>query len=265
MTYEKRDTLLKLEKVNMVLGGRQILRDVDAEIKDIVREGHTQGQVVCFLGPSGIGKSVLSRIIAGLWAPTSGKVTLVGGKPVRKGLVGMVPQNYLLFDFATVRENFAIAAKQSPNGKGPAKLKDYVERFHLERFMDLYPGQLSGGTRQRVAIVRQLLCSEHLLIMDEPFSGLDPIMKQRACGLISEVAAMDELHTIILVTHDVTEGMSVADTVWLMGREPGLPGARIVAEYDLAAMEMCWSEHLLADPKFLGLVAGVKERFKTLV
>lgn len=258
ITYEKLQTLVSIEHVSLTLGGRQILRDVNAAVQNITRQDCIQGQVVCFLGPSGIGKTQLSRIIAGLQAPTTGRV-LLNGVPAARGVVGMVPQTSTLFEFATVQENFSIAAKYDIK-KTPA-MADYVNRFELKPFLNMYPAQLSGGTRQRVAIVRQLLCSEHLLVMDEPFSGLDLLMKQRACALITQVANLDELNTIIVVTHDVTEGMSIADTVWLMGREAGMPGARIIAQYDLAADNLCWRPDLIHDKMFLEYVAAVKARF----
>lgn len=266
MSYTNGTVLLSVDRVCLTLGARQILRDVSVQVRDIVRPDCVTGQVICFLGPSGIGKTRLSRIIAGLDRPTSGTVTLPGGTPVHKGLVGMVPQNYLLFDFLTVEDNLAVAGRQSGLSEiqGRRKAAGYVEQFGLGGYLGLYPGQLSGGTRQRAAIVRQLMCSEHLLVLDEPFSGLDLIMKRRACELITQVANLDETNTVILVTHDVTEGMSVADTVWLMGVEAGLPGATIVEQVDLAEQGLCWHPELTQDARFLAEVARVKERFLAL-
>lgn len=257
-SFVKAECLLSVRDVSLRYGSRLILRDVDADIYDIVRPGFEQGQVVCFLGPSGIGKTQLSRIIAGLQAPTTGQV-LVAGRPVEKGVVGMVPQQYRLFEFATVAENLKIAASSKAGWRDRAQ--PYLQLFDLERYLDHYPKALSGGTRQRVAIVRQVLSSEHFIIMDEPFSGLDVRMKERAVGVIRTLSQLDTLNTIIVVTHDVTEGMSVADTVWLMGREGEEPGARIVETFDLAADGFAWREDLLTDPAFLQLVGMVKQCF----
>jgi ABC-type nitrate/sulfonate/bicarbonate transport system ATPase subunit len=272
MPYEKKDTILRVENVGLQYGDKIILRDVDAEVRNIVRPGCSQGQVICFLGPSGVGKTQLSRIIAGLNQPTSGRV-LVGPQlePVRKGMVGMVPQNYPLFEYATVADNLTIAGRQAGLAKGQIEEKGLalLNAFDLWSYRHYYPRHLSGGTRQRVAIIRQLICSDHYLIMDEPFSGLDLINKQRACELITKVSMLDELNTIIIVTHDVTEGMSVADTVWLMGYEQTptgayLPGARLIEEYDLAAADLCWHPDILVNPRFIEFVAQVKTRFRTL-
>ena len=94
-----------------------------------------------------------------------------------------------------------------------------LKEFELEDKFNLYPAQLSGGQRQRCAIIQQILCSEHFLLMDEPFSGLDLLMLEKTCELITKVADMDDLNTIIVVTHDVTAACSVADHLWLMGRD----------------------------------------------
>lgn len=280
--YVKTDVLLKVDHVSLKFkvgdGERIILRDVCADISDIVRPDGVTGQVVCFLGPSGIGKTQLSRVMAGLQKPSGGGVYVDQGHmavagvripemlPVHKGLVGMVPQNYTVFEFATVHENFTIAGKMAglTEAQSDEKSRGFIEEFGLEKYMNMYPAALSGGTRQRVAIVQQLMCSDHFLIMDEPFSGLDPVMKSKACELITQVANRDELNTIVLVTHDVTEGMSVADTIWLMGREAGLPGARVVRQIDLADMDLCWHPDIQQEPRFQSLVADVKASFAGL-
>jgi ABC-type nitrate/sulfonate/bicarbonate transport system ATPase subunit len=267
ITYKLTDTLVSIKGVNLTLGGNCILHDVNAEIRDIERADAIQGQVVCFLGPSGIGKTRLARIIAGLDQPTSGAVeVMVEGKltPVRKGIVGVVPQNYQLFDFLTVRQNLAVAIKQHQGAVSGDQLVEYVQTFDLTPHLDKYPIQLSGGTRQRVAIVRQLLCSEHFIIMDEPFSGLDPIMKQRTCDVITKVASMNTINTIIVITHDVTEGMAVADKVWVMGKRPD-GGANIREEIDFAALGIAWNPNIYSDPVFLNEVIRVKAGFKALI
>lgn len=260
LAYTRAETLLKIDHVTLQFGAKVVLRDVCAEIANITREDCVEGQVVCFLGPSGVGKTQLSRILAGLSTPTSGTVTLAHDQPVQRGQVGMVPQNYVLFEYLTVRDNLAVAARQGQRPVDGHLLADLGLTEHLDK----YPAQLSGGTRQRVAIVRQILCSNHYLVMDEPFSGLDPLMKAKATALIRHVAQLDDLNTIILVTHDVTEGMSVADTVWLMGNPDGT-GANIVEQYDLAAMGLAWRPDIQDGPQFQALVRDVKARFRTLI
>ena len=94
---------------------------------------------------------------------------------------------------------------------------EFLKEFDLADKFNLYPVLLSGGQRQRCAIIQQILCSEHFLLMDEPFTGLDLIMLEKTCELIQKVADMDDLNTIIVVTHDVTAACAVADHLWLMG------------------------------------------------
>lgn len=266
------DTLLKIDHVSLSYGDKVILRDVNAEIRDIIREGRTQGQVVGFLGPSGIGKTQLFRIVAGLNHPTSGQV-LVNSTltPVKAGMVGVVAQNYPLFENRTIFSNLVLAAKQMNQSSEAAheKALAYLKRLEMMDQAQLYPAQISGGQRQRIAIAQQLLCSEHFLLMDEPFSGLDVVMEAKVCELINEIACLDELNTIIVVTHDVTAAATVADHLWLMGRDKDasgnfIPGARIQETFDLIERDLCWRPDITNTPHFLEFVREVKDRFQTL-
>jgi ABC-type nitrate/sulfonate/bicarbonate transport system ATPase subunit len=266
------DTLLKVDHVGLSYDDKVILRDVNAEIRDIVRDDCTQGQVVGFLGPSGIGKTQLFRIIAGLNQPTSGQV-LVNSTltPVKAGMVGVVAQNYPLFENRTIFSNLMLAAKQTEKNTQAAheKVLKYLKRLDMLECSQLYPAQISGGQRQRIAIVQQLLCSEHFLLMDEPFSGLDLVMEAKVCELINEIACLDELNTIIVVTHDATAAATVADHLWLMGRDRDaagniIPGARIQETYDLIERDLCWHPGITNSAAFLEFVREVKERFQTL-
>jgi len=266
------ETLLKIDHVSLSYDDKVVLRDVNAEIRDIVREGRTQGQVVGFLGPSGIGKTQLFRIVAGLNHPTSGQV-LVNSTltPVKAGMVGVVPQNYPLFENRTIFSNLILAAKQMHKNSESAheQVLKYLKRLDMLDQAQLYPAQISGGQRQRIAIAQQLLCSEHFLLMDEPFSGLDLVMEAKVCELINEIACLDDLNTIIVVTHDVTAAASVADHLWLMGRDRDeggrvIPGARIQETYDLIERDLCWHPEITNSPRLLEFVREVKERFHTL-
>ncbi|MCI0574349.1 MAG: ATP-binding cassette domain-containing protein, partial [Myxococcaceae bacterium] len=254
------------------LGGNLILRGVDLEVKDVRRPGKVAGQVVGLLGPSGIGKTRLFRIMAGLDAPDRGQV-LIGdpGKPVERGMVGVVAQHYPLFDHRTVLGNLLVAGAQAGLSRAQARQRadSYLKRFRLEDRALLYPCQLSGGQRQRVAIAQQFMCSEHFLLMDEPFSGLDPIAVDRVAELIQEVASLHELNTIIVVTHDISAALEVADTLWLMGRdrdESGriVPGARIKATYNLIDRGLAWRQGITTAPEFLEVLQEVVARFPDL-
>jgi polar amino acid transport system ATP-binding protein/sulfate transport system ATP-binding protein len=270
--YERRGTLLDIQGIRFERNGAAILRDLYAQIRDVVRPGMSQGQIVGLLGPSGVGKTTLFKILAGLVDPDEGTVRIgEAGIPANPGLVGVVTQNYVLFEHRTVLGNLLIAGKQAGMSSADAKTRamEYLERFGLTAHAEKYPMQLSGGQRQRVAIAQQLLCSEHYLVMDEPFSGLDVIAQEKVQELLIEVSRRHDENTIILVTHDVSAAVAVCDTIWLMGRdrEPGgaiIPGARIVEVIDLIERDLAWHPDIRTRPGFHALVDEIKARFHTL-
>jgi len=265
-------TLLSVKGVSLSFSGKPILRDVNAEVRDVRRPGVVTGQVVGLLGPSGIGKTQLFRILSGLNAPDSGTV-LVGEKqePVRRGMVGVVAQSYPLFAHRTVLGNLLVAGRMAGLSSEEAKKRSraLLARFGMEEHAGKWPSQLSGGQRQRVAIARQVLCSEHFLLMDEPFSGLDLVQLENVVELLYEVASAHELNTIIVVTHDITAAVEVADVLWLLGRdrdEKGnvIPGARVQETYDLVARGLAYRKGITGTPEFLALRQEIRERFPTL-
>jgi polar amino acid transport system ATP-binding protein/sulfate transport system ATP-binding protein len=259
IAHERRETLLRIEHLHARAGDALVLRDVDAEIKNVVRPGVAQGQVVAILGPSGVGKTTLLRVLAGLLAPAAGRVLLTERlMPVRAGMVGVVHQTYPLFEHRTVLGNLLAAADE------PAKARELLVRFGLGDRAGAWPAELSGGERQRVAILQQLMCGHTYLVMDEPFSGLDPLNKAKACELIADVSTLDERTTIIVVTHDIREAIKIADTLWLLGREPGLAGCRIVSTYDLIERELAWTPGIEHTPRFAELARELDARFATL-
>jgi polar amino acid transport system ATP-binding protein/sulfate transport system ATP-binding protein len=269
--YERRDTLIKMAGVAAERGDQLVLRDLDAEVKDVVRpDVANQGQVVGVLGPSGAGKTTLLRLLAGLDAPTRGQV-LIGEtqQPVCAGMVGVVFQNYPLLEHRTVLGNLVVAARHLRAADKEVRARALLERFRLADRADAWPGELSGGQRQRVAILQQLICGHTYLVMDEPFSGLDPLNKQHACELIAEVSTMHQRNTIVIVTHDIREAVKVSDTLWLIGRdiapsgEP-VPGNRIVETYDLIERDLAWQPDIEHTPAFDAFVHEVENRFRTL-
>ena len=264
--------LLKAENINVTLGGNPILRDLNLEIKDIRRPDAIAGQVVGLLGPSGVGKTTLVRVLAGLDRPDSGTVVIGEElKPVQRGRVGVVAQNYPLFMHRTVMGNLVVAGTRSglSHKQAVEKAVGYLERFGLTDRSGLYPAQLSGGQRQRVAIAQQFMCSENFLLLDEPFSGLDPMAVDRVAELLNEVACMHELNTIIVVTHDISAALEVADTIWLMGRDRDpegkiIPGARIQESYNLIERGLAWRNGIATTTEFLEMLREIRARFPSL-
>ena len=270
--YEYRETLLKVENVSVAYDGVPILRDVNIEVKNLYRPGMTQGQVVGLLGPSGVGKTTLFRILAGLNEPDSGRVLVTGQqKPVERGMVGVVAQNYPLFAHRTVMGNLVVAGRQAglSSTQSRDKATNLLQRFGIGEHGGKYPTQLSGGQRQRVAIAQQFMCSEGFLLMDEPFSGLDLLAQERVIHFIEEMATLDEVGTFILVTHDISAAIEVADTLWIMGRdrdEKGqpIPGARIQANYNLIERGLCYQENITTMPEYIQLRAEIHDVFHRL-
>lgn len=262
--YTEEAVLLRIENVSKSYGTKLVLKNVSATIKDIRREDCVTGQVVGFIGPSGVGKSTLFRIIAGLEQPSSGQVVLDNEThAVEAGEVGVVAQNYPLFAHRTVWSNMMLAAKSE------ARVKEYLRDFDLEDCKDKYPAQLSGGQRQRCAIGQQVLDKANFLLMDEPFSGLDPIAKRKTENLIQRIAGLDEKNTIIVVTHDIRAAVAVADHIWIMGRGRDalgaiIPGASIVDTYNLIDRGLCWNPEIRTMPEFTETVIEIEKRFATL-
>lgn len=268
------DVLLDVREVCLALGGSKILHQVSFCVRDRVRPGVVTGQVVGLLGPSGVGKTRLLRILAGLDAPDQGQVLGPGGKPLLAGQVGLVFQNYPLLRHRSVLGNLVVAG--TINGLGEtaaqARARELLERFGLAERGGFYPAQLSGGQRQRVAVAQQLMRPRSLLLLDEPFSGLDPAALGEVLELIAEVAHMDERNTVIIVTHDIRAAILASDTLLMLGREaePGeagprvVPGARIRHSFDLVERGLAWQVGVEEEPRFAALERELKALFGKL-
>ncbi|RSK49896.1 ATP-binding cassette domain-containing protein [Hymenobacter rigui] len=270
--YSYKSPVLTLDNVSLTLNGETILRDISAQVLDVCRPGMNQGQVVGFYGRSGMGKSVLCRLMAGLLAPSSGEV-LVGEaqQPATPGAVGFVQQHYPLFNHRTLLDNLLVAAARRYPDPAEARrqAEEYLERFQLTPHRSKYPAHLSGGQRQRAAIAQQLLCSDHLILLDEPFSGLDVAMIDEVRKIILEVTTLDELNTVVIVSHDLATTTALSDRLWLLGQERDaagqlLPGATISPQhqYNLAEMGLAWHENVEAEPEFVRFVEHLKEEIR---
>jgi ABC-type nitrate/sulfonate/bicarbonate transport system ATPase subunit len=270
--YEKKNVLVSIKDVCLAFDGKPVLTNINAEVRDLVRPGCVTGQVVGILGPSGVGKTQLSRILTGLQDPTSGVICVgVDQKvPVRAGLVGYVAQNYPLLRHRTVLGNLVVAARHAGLDAAAARTKalEYLTMFDLSDKWDVYPAQLSGGQRQRIAIAQQLLCSEHYLILDEPTTGLDPIMKDKVCGFVRQVASIAEENTIFIISHDISAVLTVADSLWVLGRRRDAQGvslgASIVQTYDLIERGLAWEPDPASVPAYRETQREIRSLFETL-
>lgn len=187
------------------------------------------GEIVCLVGPSGCGKSTLLRVVAGLLAPGRGEVTLHGA-PVR-GVppdLAVVFQDYgrSLFGWLSVRGNVEFPLRAGfEKAARRARAAEALAQVGLEGQERRYPAQLSGGMQQRVSIARALAYRPALLLMDEPFASLDAIVRARITQDLLDLAERDGL-SVVLVTHDLEEALSVSDVVHVLSQGPR---ARIVS------------------------------------
>lgn len=191
------------------------LADVSLEIEE--------GESISFLGPSGCGKTTLLSIIAGLLEPTAGTVSLEGKKigEVRENIGYMLQQDYL-FPWKTIEENILIGLKISDqlDSANKAYALNLLEKMGLKGVESQFPKQLSGGMRQRVALVRTLATEPKLLLLDEPFSALDYQTKLKLEDLVSKTLKSFG-KTAILVTHDIGEAIAMSDRIYLFSPRPG--------------------------------------------
>jgi iron(III) transport system ATP-binding protein len=204
---------LKLEGIGKQFGGFTALRSVDLAI--------SQGEFVCFLGPSGCGKTTLLRIIAGLEAQTAGRIEQ-GGRDISRAApsqrdYGIVFQSYALFPNLSVADNVAYGLVNRKMAKAQirARVSELVKLVGLPGSEEKFPAQLSGGQQQRIALARALATSPGLLLLDEPLSALDAIVRVH---LRQEIRSLQRKLgvTTIMVTHDQEEALSVADRIVVM-------------------------------------------------
>jgi NitT/TauT family transport system ATP-binding protein len=217
------------------LKAREVILDVRALSKHFgTSEGSTvalnninftmhRREFLCVVGPSGCGKSTLVRILAGLEEQTAGDVLLLGKPVVGPGSDrGMVFQGYTLFPWLTVKKNVMFGLEVNGRAKFEAEQQamQWLQLIGLEKFADAYPHQLSGGMKQRVAIVRALANQPRILLMDEPFGALDAQTRCRMQAHLLEIWRKIDI-TIVFITHDLEEAIFLADRILVLSAHPG--------------------------------------------
>lgn len=214
---------IRVESLTMGYGDHVAVENMDLAVG--------KGEFVAVIGPSGCGKSSLLHVLAGLQRPRTGSVNL-SGRPLDGGLpteiqIGYVFQDHRLLPWRTVGDNLAITLKNAgvPRAEWDERIERFLRMLQVDAYRDSWPLRLSGGQRQRVSIARALAIDPALLLMDEPFSGLDEVtgrtMRQELVRLweASEVP-------IVFVTHSIREALFLADRVVILSRGP----ARVVKE-----------------------------------
>ena len=215
-----------MENVSKSFGDKKVLESVSLTLEE--------GEIVCILGASGVGKSTLFHIISGLLMPDEGRVLLDGedvtGKP---GKISYMLQKDMMLPYKTFLDNVAlplIIKKTSGEGKiGPwrrirtarEKAAAYFEEFGLSGYEKKYPAQLSGGMRQRAALLRTYLFSQEVALLDEPFSALDTITKGKMHQWYLSI--MEEIHmSTLFITHDMDEAIILSDRIYILGGTPAV-------------------------------------------
>ncbi len=200
------------------------------------------GEFVTVIGPSGGGKSTLFNIVAGVDQPSSGVVAIDGDATgVRAGKSGYMPQQPLLLPWRTVEENVMLGldVRRVPRKKAQQEAQELLKRFGLAEFAHNYPATLSGGMRQRVALLRTVLFNSSFLLLDEPFGALDALTRLSLQMWLLEL--WQTFHSSVLfITHDVREAILLSDRIYVLSSRP----ARVlrVVEVDLPRPRR--SEHL---------------------
>ncbi len=206
--------LLEIKNLTRRFGGRTVVDDVSLKLMP--------GQVTCLLGPSGCGKSTTLRIIAGVERQDAGTV-LVEGQVISDARldtapehrsIGLIFQDFALFPHLCVAQNVEFGLTDSKQAKR-ARVSELLERVNLLHLSDAFPHQLSGGEQQRIALVRALAPRPRIMLMDEPFSGLDERLKDGIRDATLEILK-DEGTAVLLVTHEPAEAMRMADEIALM-------------------------------------------------
>lgn len=215
---------LQVSHVSKSYDGAQILEDISIAV-------HSQ-EIVSLLGVSGGGKTTLFNVISGLELPEKGNVCLDGieitGKP---GNVSYMLQKDLLLPYRTIEDNIVLPLLIQGEKKkdARAKVQPYFAEFGLAGTQKQYPGQLSGGMRQRAALLRTYLFSDKLALLDEPFSALDTLTKSAMHKWYLNVMEQIQLSTIF-ITHDIDEAILLSDRIYLLTGKPGKITEEIVIE-----------------------------------
>ncbi|MBQ3007123.1 MAG: ABC transporter ATP-binding protein [Clostridia bacterium] len=206
---------LEVRNVSKSFDGKPVLKDISVEL--------IRGELVCLLGVSGVGKTTLFNIISGLLSPDDGQV-LLDGKDItdQPGHISYMLQKDLLLPYRTIEDNAALPLLLKGMKKKEARMKvsPMFSQFGLEGTQKKYPSQLSGGMRQRAALLRTYMFSKDVALLDEPFSALDTITKSSMHKWYLKVMEQIQLSTLF-ITHDIDEAILISDRIYLLS---GLPG-----------------------------------------
>lgn len=215
---------LEVTHISKSFDGKPVLQDVSIELN--------QGELVCLLGVSGGGKTTLFNVISGLLTPDHGKVLLDGEDITdQPGHISYMLQKDLLLPYRTIEDNVALPLLLKGMKKKEARLQaaPLFAEFGLEGTEKKYPAQLSGGMRQRAALLRTYLFSRDVALLDEPFSALDTLTKSAMHRWYLDVMEKIQMSTLF-ITHDIDEAILLSDRIYLLSGSPGTIAGEIIIQ-----------------------------------
>ncbi|MBQ6863559.1 MAG: ABC transporter ATP-binding protein [Clostridia bacterium] len=213
---------LEVKNVSKSFGDKLVLQDVSLALR--------QGEIVCLLGVSGGGKTTLFNVIAGLLSPDSGQILLNGQEITNQsGHISYMLQKDLLLPYRTIEDNVILPLLLKGINKKEARKQAsaYFAEFGLDGTQKKYPSQLSGGMRQRAALLRTYLFSQDVALLDEPFSALDTLTKATMHRWYLDVMEKIQLSTLF-ITHDIDEAILLSDRIYILSGSPGTIRQEIV-------------------------------------
>jgi NitT/TauT family transport system ATP-binding protein len=234
--------LLEIQHVSKTFGrgGPPVLDDFSLSTRE--------GEFVSLIGPSGCGKTTLLRIVAGLLTASSGTVRVAGAPSVGPSRdKAVVFQHFNLFPWRTALANAAYGLEIQGVGRREREERamTWLAKLGLEAYAHHYPGEISGGMRQRVGIARALAIEPKLLLMDEPFGALDALTREHLQGELQRIAETTKL-TILFVTHSIDEAVYLSDRIIVMGTHPG----RIIKEFTVDLRRPRYDYNFRAEPQY---------------
>lgn len=243
--------LLKTENISVSFDENKIIQDISIELH--------KDELVSLLGISGSGKSTLFNVIAGLITPDSGSVFLNGRDITGKsGHLSYMLQKDLLLPYKTIVDNVALPLTVRGVHKAEARRRvlEHFEKFGLSGTEHKYPGQLSGGMRQRAALLRTYMFSDEVALLDEPFSALDAITKDNMHKWYLDIMKQIRLSTLF-ITHDIDEAILLSDRIYILGGKPGrIINELVIEQNDVRSPNLLLSESFLAYKKtIIGVLA----------
>lgn len=197
---------IQIDGLTKAYGTRLVLRDVNVEI--------TEGEVIALMGPNGAGKTTLLRCIAATVRPTSGKVRCFGEDmqdPSQRGVLGIIGHESRLYPNLTLQENLRFAARMHSVSDANRRAVEWLQKFDLRHFGDRTPQQLSRGMRQRAALARACIHDPRILLLDEPFTGLDSQGRESLIDLFGDLK--QQRRTLCFATHDASAAETLADRI----------------------------------------------------